>query len=71
MRTVKGIYENGTIKLLEQPPALEGSSVLITFLEEDDNEETIIRNLVLQNTTHDVQHYLKDEREDLYQEYIK
>jgi hypothetical protein len=44
--------------------------VLITFIKEE-NEEEWIRNFSLQNTITGIKEYLEDEREDLYQEYIK
>ncbi len=70
MTTLRGIYENGQIRLLEQPPAFNTNKVLITFIEEE-NEEEWIRNFSLQNTITGSKEYLEDEREDLYQEYIK
>jgi hypothetical protein len=70
MTTLRGIYENGQIRLLEQPPAFSTNKVLITFIEEE-NEEEWIRNFSLQNTITGIKEYLEDEREDLYQEYIK
>ncbi len=70
MTTLRGIYENGQIRLLEQPPAFNTNKVLITFIEEE-NEEEWTRNFSLQNTITGIKEYLEDEREDLYQEYIK
>jgi len=70
MTTLRGIYENGQIRLLEQPPAFNTNKVLITFIEEE-NEEEWIRNFSFQNTITGSKEYLEDEREDLYQEYIK
>ncbi len=70
MTDLRGIYENGQIRLLEQPPTSNTNKVLITFIEEE-NEEEWIRNFSLQNTITGIKEYLEDEREDLYQEYIK
>ena len=36
--TIKGIYENGTLTLLEPVPGIEKSEVMVTFL---DNEKSI------------------------------
>lgn len=70
MTTLRGVYENGKIRLLEQPPALNTNKVLITFIEEE-NEEEWLRNSSLQSNITGLKEYLEDEREDLYQEYIK
>ncbi len=70
MTTIRGVYENGKITLLEQPPVSHTKKVLITFIDEA-NEEEGIRNSSLQNNLQSVREYLEDEREDLYQEYIK
>ncbi len=70
MTTLRGIYENGQIRLLEQPPAFNTNKVLITFIEEE-NEEEWLRNSSLQNNSTGIKEYLEDEREDLYQEYLK
>lgn len=68
MRTIKGVYENGKIKLLEQPPVSSSvNNALITFPEDGDNEELIIRNFVLENTLQNAQEYLRESKEDLYQ----
>ena len=71
MRTVKGIYENGKIKLLEKVRFKTSKKVLITFLEEEKkSEEEQVRNLSLTQPTDFLNEYLQDEREDLYQDYI-
>jgi hypothetical protein len=70
MTTLRGVYENGQIRLLEQPPAFNTNKVLITFIEEE-NEEEMIRSSSLQSNNTSLEEYLEDEREDLYQEYIK
>lgn len=70
MKTVKGVYENGEVKLLEQYNLPEKGKVLVTFPDEI-NDEEIIRHLSLQQISEADKSYLKDQREDLYQEYLK
>ena len=71
MKTIKGVYENGQIKLLENSNISGTKKVLITFYDEDDdNEENIIRNITLQYAD-TMKAYLNDPQEDLYQEYLK
>ncbi len=69
MITIKGVYENGQIKLLEEPPVNKKNKVLITFI--DDSEADSIRELSIQQLNTEFTNYLEDKREDLYQEYIK
>lgn len=68
MLTVRGIYEDGQVKLLDKLPPLTKHKVLVTFIDDD---EDIDRNTSLNQTSESLQHYLSDTREDLYQEYIK
>ena len=71
MKTIKGVYENGQIKLLENSNISGTKKVLITFYDEDDDkEENFIRNITLQYAD-TMKAYLNDPREDLYQEYLK
>ncbi len=56
MVTIKGVYENGAIKLLEAAPVKKSSKVLITFLEEEDNT---LRN-TLQEQLPVMKSYLED-----------
>lgn len=69
MITVKAVYENGSIKLLEDAPLQEHQQLLITLMEESktDNES---RNFSLEHPE-SFKEYLSDEREDLYQDYLK
>ena len=69
MTTVKGIYENGVVKLLGKPPITGNGKVLITFIEE--TEEDAIRNLTLHQYTEEFKQYLEDPEEDIYQDYLK
>jgi len=72
MTTIRGIYENGQIKLLENPPVDTPHKVLITFVEDENIAgEEIIRNLSLTQPNDFSKEYLEDEREDLYQDYAK
>lgn len=68
MTTIRGLYENGQVKLLEQPPAEGSKKVLITFIEED--EQDILRSISLISSTEDFKQYIADKDEDLYQEYL-
>lgn len=38
--TIPGIYENGVIKLSEQPEGVDFSKVLVTLLPQSDTDET-------------------------------
>jgi predicted DNA-binding antitoxin AbrB/MazE fold protein len=69
MITVRGIYENGVVKLLEKPPAMGTQKVLITFL--DETEDDAIRKLTQYQYTEEFQQYLEDPAEDVYQDYLK
>lgn len=72
METVKGIYENGKIKLLEKVNYKSSQKVLITFLEEEKrSEEDEIRGLSLSQPANFLKEYLQDEREDIYQDYAQ
>ena len=72
METVKGIYENGKIKLLEKVKHRNSQKVLITFLEdENSSEENEVRNLSLSQPGNFLKEYLQDEREDIYQDYVQ
>ncbi len=70
MKTIKGVYEDGKIKLLEEPPAHKSNKVLVTFIDTE-NEMGDIRELSLQQLNAAFSNYLQDEREDLHQEYLK
>ena len=68
MLTVRGIYEDGQVKLLDKVPIAERQQVLITFMHEAEGET---RSISLKQTSKEWTNYLSDEREDLYQEYVK
>ena len=72
MTTVKGVYENGRIKLSEKIKFKTGKKVLITFLEEENiHEDEPLRSLSLTQRGTYLKNYLADEREDLYQDYAE
>ena len=72
MTTIKGVYENGKIKLLEKSPSTGVKKVLVTFIdeEEDEDDEIVVRNITLQIPSQ-LKEYINDVREDLYQDYLK
>ena len=69
MKTIKGEFEKGNIKLLEEAPSGHQNKVLITFLEDDENEDYVLRTISLQQPASFME-YLQDEREDLYQDFL-
>lgn len=68
MTTIKGVYENGKIKLLEEAPSKRNQKVLITFIDEDADDT---RNISLSQSSDFLKNYLNDASEELYQEYLK
>ena len=72
MTTIKGIYQNGEIILLEEVQHKRPQKILITFLDEEIQlEEDQIRTLSQAQPEAFLKEYLNDEREDLYQDYAK
>lgn len=71
MKLVQGEYENGVVRLLEEVPNVKSKKVLITFFDEEDIEEELLRGISLNQPKQFLNEYLSDEREDLYQEYLK
>lgn len=69
MKTVRGVYENGVVKLLGNPPVTGNKKVLITFIEE--TEEDAIRSLTLRQYSEEFKQYLENPEEDIYQDYLK
>jgi predicted DNA-binding antitoxin AbrB/MazE fold protein len=69
MITVKAVYENGTIKLLEDAPLHEHQQLLVTLVEESKTENES-RHFSRQQPE-SFKEYLSDKREDLYQDYLK
>lgn len=66
MRTIKGLYDGEKFIALESLPFKKKYKVIITFLEElDDDEE--MRNFAAQT---DAFSFWEDEREDIYQDYL-
>jgi predicted DNA-binding antitoxin AbrB/MazE fold protein len=68
MLTVRGIYENGEVKLLDKVPASSKQKVLITFIEDEDDTT---RTHSLNQTSQEFRDYLSNEQEELYQDYLK
>ena len=68
MITVTGIYENGRVELLQKVEVYSKQKVLVTFIEDLDDEQ---RLLSLENTTKHFEDYVSDKREDLYQDFLK
>ncbi|MDQ3682771.1 MAG: hypothetical protein M3352_06835 [Bacteroidota bacterium] len=72
MTSVKGVYENGQIKLLEEVKTKTSQKVIVTFIDEESQCDDIdVRNLTLSQPKDFFKDYLIDEREDLYQDYTK
>ena len=69
MTTVRGIFENGVVKLLEVPPVTGSQKVLVTFIE--DTEEAGNRTVIPYQYTEEFTQYLEDPGEDIYQDYLK
>ncbi|MEM6299520.1 MAG: hypothetical protein AAF740_12600 [Bacteroidota bacterium] len=67
MFVIRGIYDGEKFTPLEPFPNDKRYRVLITFLEEDNNEEKELRNFSSQD---DGLEFWHDEREDLYQDYL-
>lgn len=70
MLTVAGIFENGKVELLQKVNASSKRKVLVTFVDED-NEDDNIRSISLLQTTEEMQAYLSNKMEDIYQDYLK
>ncbi|MDX1941248.1 MAG: hypothetical protein SFU99_11900 [Saprospiraceae bacterium] len=66
MLTIQGIYDGDKFVALENFPSDKRFKVIITFLEEVDEEQEI-RNFTAQ--TNALQ-FWEDEREDIYQDYL-
>lgn len=69
MTTIKGVYEDGKIKLLEAAPSSHNQKVLITFI--DDSTEDDLRSISTANLAAWFKNYLEDSGEDIYNDYLK
>ncbi len=67
MRTIKALYDGEKFVPLEGIPLKRKYKVIITFLEELDEDEDL-RNFSAQT---DAMAFWHDEREDLYQDYLE
>jgi hypothetical protein len=64
MLSVKGIYDGERIHVLEKPPGRKKYKVVITFLEEIDDDEEL-RTFTSQSEAFS---FWNDKREDIYQD---
>lgn len=67
MLAIKGIYNGAKILPLEKIPVKNKSNVIITFIDEID-QDSEIRDFTSQTDSFT---FWNDEREDLYQDYLK
>ncbi len=67
MHAIKGIFDGEKIKLLEKPPVQKECSVIITFIE-DDLETESLRSYALDEESF---RFWKAEEEDIYQDYLR
>lgn len=66
MYSIKGIYENGEVKLFEEAHAATPCNVIVTFLNEDEQEIKSIRESIDEDS---FQFWMAKE-EDVYQDYV-
>jgi hypothetical protein len=66
MLAIKGIYNGNSVELLGERPLNKKYKVVVTFVEELDDEEDL-RTFTSQFTAFD---FWNDKREDLYQDYL-
>ena len=58
--------------MLEKTSITGLKKVLVTFIdEEEENEETAIKDISLRYPSQTLEDYINDEREDLYQDYLR
>ena len=58
--------------MLEKTSITGLKKVLVTFIdEEEENEETAIKDFSLRYPSQTLEDYINDEREDLYQDYLR
>jgi hypothetical protein len=67
MVAVKGIFNGQSIQLLEKVNAKPNTIVVVTFLEEDNNEEDI-REMTTQSNGFE---FWNNVAEDIYQDYLE
>jgi hypothetical protein len=68
MLSVKGIYEEGKVKLLEKIQARKRSKVIITFIDDSDlSEDEKLREF---SSTGDGLAFWNSDAENIYQDYI-
>ena len=67
MQSVKGIYDGKKIQLLEKPEDQKPCKVIVTFIDDDADMESL-RQYSSDEDTFD---FWKVEEENLYQDYLK
>ena len=67
MFAIKGVYDGEKIVPLEKIPNIKKSKVIITFIE-DISDDSQIRDFTAQTDSFT---FWSDERENLYQDYLK
>jgi hypothetical protein len=67
MLAIQGIYNGSQIVPLEAMPTNKKYKIIITFVEEIEDDEDV-RPLLAQNSAFE---FWNDAREDIYQEYLK
>ncbi|MEP6513652.1 MAG: hypothetical protein ABJA79_07275 [Parafilimonas sp.] len=68
MQTVNGIYDGKKIKLLQQAPVQKPCKVIVTFVDEEEEETESFRNHI---SDEDAFNFWKAKEEDIYQDYLK
>jgi hypothetical protein len=67
MLAIKGIYDGVSIKLIDMPGERKPCKVIVTFLDEYESEEEVVREYFTQTDGMD---FWKCEEEDLYKDFI-
>lgn len=68
MLSVNGIYDGNIVRLTDNFSDKRKYRVVVTFIEEIQENEELIRDFSAQTNALD---FLEDPREDLYQDYLK
>ncbi len=67
MRSLKGIYDGEKVQLLESPEHLKPGKVIVTFIEDDLDTESLRQY----SSDEDAFNFWKVAEEDIYQDYVK
>ena len=68
MLSVTGVYDGKTVIFTEPATHYKEGKVIITFLDEDDDENVHLRNFGMQNNAFD---FWNNPAEDVYEDYAK